>query len=136
VPQREIPSLRAIEISVLTTPIVSIWLRSVLVVRSPLNATHESPRSVDRKTRCAAAIRTPGSCGERMNGVSQCQRFAGSSGVEFTVFALVGRMLFDSPVTMSRRTMFPPCDSAYTMRGLFRSGIATKPSPPRTWNQS
>ena len=103
------PSFRAICIWLLRRPIVTISSRSAFVVRSPLMTAHESPRLVDRNTRCAATISVPGSCGEKMIGVSQLNRNCPC--VSDSTFSLVGRMLFDSPVAVFFRVMFPFCDS-------------------------
>ena len=91
-------------------PIVTILSRVSFFVRSGLIAVHESPRSVLRNTRLAAASSTPGSFGDSISGVSQLNRYA-SPAVAFTTVCVVGRIDLDSPVTLLRRTMFPSCDS-------------------------
>ena len=122
-------------ISLPLSPIVTMLSRLAFCVRSGEMASHESPRSRERNTLLAAASSTPGSLGESMSGVSQWKRYA-SRGAAFVTFCAVGRICRDSPVTLLRRTMLPSCDSVYTMRESRRSGMATKPSPPRIWNQS
>ena len=131
----EMPSFRAMVMSFPATPMVTMVSRTALVVRSGEIASHESPRSRLRKTRLAATSSTPGSCAERMSGVSQWKRNA-SPRAALVTFCAVGRMDRDSPVTTLRRIRLPSCDSVYTMRLSRRSGSATKPSPPRIWNQS
>ena len=93
------------------SPIVTIVSRLTFVVRSGLITVHESPRSCETNTRFAATISVPGSFGEMIIGVSHSQRNvspAFGAGVTFCAF---GRMLFDSPVILFRRMMFPSCDS-------------------------
>src|SRR5687768_6024477 len=107
----EMPSLREMFTALPRTPIVTMVSRFAFVVRSGLIAVHESPRSVDRKTRFAAASRMPGSFGDRIIGVSQLNRNVSPCAGAGVVFAAVGRMLFDSPVILLRRIMFPSCDS-------------------------
>ena len=92
------------------SPIVTMSSRFSFFVRSGLIAVQESPRSVLRNTRLAAASSTPGSFGDSISGVSQWKRYA-SPAVAFTTFCGVGRIDLDSPVTLLRRTMLPSCDS-------------------------
>ncbi len=106
----EIPSLRAMVMSLPFTPIVTMLSRLTFFVRSGLIASHESPRSRERKTRLAAVSRTPASLGDCMSGVSQWKRYD-SPLVELTTLKTVGRIDFDSPVSLSRRMMLPSCDS-------------------------
>src|SRR5262245_60168657 len=108
--QAETPSLREMLISLLRTPMVTISLRFALLVRSGLMAVQLSPRSVERNTRFAATSSMAGAFGDSLMGVSQLKRYA-SPAVALVTLAAVGRMLFDSPVTLSRRIMLPPCDS-------------------------
>ena len=65
------PSLREIAMSLPFSPIVTMLSRFSFFVRSGLIAVHESPRSVLRNTRLAAANSTPGSFGDSISGVSQ-----------------------------------------------------------------
>src|SRR5262245_25881531 len=98
------PSLAATRIWLPTTPIVTISLRFLFAVRSGLIAVHESPLSVERKTRLAATYSTPELCGENTIGVSQLKRRLWPSAAGITL-AAVGRMLFDSPVILFLRAM-------------------------------
>src|SRR5262245_34822978 len=84
-------SLRAVVVSAVFGPIVTMSLRVAFVVRSGLIAVQVSPRFVDLNTRFAPTSSTPGSFGERIIGVSHWKRKAGSSfgGVGKT-FAVVG----------------------------------------------
>ena len=99
------PSFFAMLTSFPLTPIVATSSRSAPLVRSGLIAVHDSPRSGDRNTLFAAAYTIFGSCGDSTSGVSQCHRSAGSFGPGN------GRMLIDSLVTRSTRTMLPSCVS-------------------------
>ncbi len=97
-------------ISLPLSPIVVMESRLAFFVRSGLIASHESPRSRERKTRLAAARSTPPSLGDCRSGVSQWKRNC-SPRAAFTVLNCVGRMLRTSPVTMLRLTILPSCDS-------------------------
>src|ERR1043166_7874511 len=107
------PSSRDKRMSLPFTPIVTMVSRLAFVVRSGLTAVHESPRSLETNTLFAATISVPGSIGEMIIGVSQCQRyvspFAGAG--ETLLLAGAGRIGFDSPVTLLRRMMLPSCVS-------------------------
>src|SRR3990172_10850654 len=103
--QAEVPSLRAMVMSLFLTPIVTIWLRSAAWVRWALIGTNDRPRSVDLKTRLAATKSVFASCGEKTIGVSQFQRYDSLSA------SGCGRIEIVSPVIRSTRTMLPFCDS-------------------------
>src|ERR1019366_3175615 len=105
------PSFFETVMSAPLSPIVVMVSRFALPVRSGLMTDQESPRSVDLNTRFAATSSVPLSFGEMIIGVSHSQRYdslATGAGVTLSAF---GRMLFDSPVTLSRRNMLPSCVS-------------------------
>ena len=106
----EIPSFLEMVMSLPLSPIVTTSSRFSFLVRSGLIASHESPRSVLRNTRLAAASNTPGLVGDSSMGVSQWKRYV-SPAVALVTFCGVGRMDLDSPVTLLRRVMLPSCDS-------------------------
>src|SRR2546423_5857386 len=101
VPQATMPSFFAIAISLPFTPIVTTSSRFVLVVRSPPTDSHVWPWFDERKTRLEPANSTAELCGERMNGVSQFQRYGCSPG------GATGRIDTVSPVTLTARNQFP-----------------------------
>src|ERR1035437_2959009 len=128
------PSFFETVISAPLSPIVVMESRFTLLVRSGLMTVQESPRSVDLKTLFAATRSVPLSFGEMIIGVSHSKRYASpglGAGVTLSAF---GRMLFDSPVTLSRRIMLPSCVSVQMIFELLRSGTDTKPSPVAIWN--
>src|ERR1051326_2469652 len=100
------PSSLEMRISEPGRPIVTTVSRLVLVVRSGLIATHESPRSVDFIRRFAPTYRTPRLLGEIRIGVSHWNRRFSPS-FSPLLFAPVGRMLFDSPVRTFLRVILP-----------------------------
>src|SRR5688500_2229605 len=107
----EMPSFREMLIWSPRSPIVTIESRDMFFVRSGLITVHESPRSVDLKTRFAATSSVPGSFGESIIGESQWKRKLSPGAGAGVTFVGVGRMFFDSPVTVFRRIMLPFCDS-------------------------